>query len=421
MAIYMYQARTARGERITGSLTADTEYAVDAALRAKGLIATHIKPGKTAEHKPAASTAGPAPAAAPPRRRGRVRLNPRDLALFSMHLATVLKSGLPLSLGLRNSIEEGLNARIEAAAEHLLHGVETGKMMSEAMAELPDAFPEYYVNLIKAGETVGHVDEVLMELVTSIEWQMQIKSDIRQAATYPIMLLSLLFAVALGIAIFVMPRLVASLTKTGLTMPASAKLVVGFGEFVKAYWSQILLGMLTVGIAVRLALDTPRGRWVSDYLKLNSPLIGTLVRQVGLSRFAHHLRMMVKAGVNFVVALTVVEHVVGNRVLAAAVAQAREQVIAGSTLADALRATRQFTPLVIQMVATGEITGSLDETLKKVTEYYDREVPATVKRISVATEPIVYVVLGIVVLGVAMMLYSPLLSMLGQINTRPRF
>jgi len=420
VAIYMYQARTARGDRITGSLDAETEHAVDDALRAKGLIATHIKAGMTAEKKkPAEST--PAPAAAKRVPKGRIRMKPRDLALFSMHLATVLKSGLPLSLGLRNSIEEGLNARIQAAAEHLLHGVEEGKMMSEAMAELPNAFPEYYVNLIKAGETVGHVDEVLMDLVTSIEWQIQIKSDIRQASTYPIILLSLLFAVGLGIAVFVMPRMVAALSKTGMKMPQSAMLVVGFGQFVTGYWAQILAGMLAVGIAAKLALDTPRGRWFSDYVKLNSPLLGTLVRQVALSRFAHHLRMMVKAGVNFVVALNVVEHVVGNRILAAAVAAAREQVIAGSTLAEALRATRQFTPLVIQMVATGEITGSLDETLKKVTEYYDREVPATVKRISTATEPIVYVVLGVVLLAVALTLYSPLLSMLSQINTRPRF
>ena len=420
MPVYAYQARTARGERITGSLEAETEHAVDDTLRAKGLVATHITLKQVPAQKKAAASAA-TPAAPKPRRSGRVRLKPQDLALFSMHLATVLKSGLPLSLGLRNSIEEGLNARIQAAAEHVLRGVEEGKMMSEAMAELPHAFPEYYVNLIKAGETVGHVDEVLMELVTSIEWQIQIKSDIRQASTYPILLLSLLFALALGIAIFVMPRMVASLVKTGMKMPRSAMLVVGFGQFMTNHWLQLIMGGVAAVIAGRLALDTPRGRWFSDYAKLNSPLIGTLVRQVALSRFAHHLRMMVKAGVNFVVALNVVEHVVGNRVLAAAVADAREQVIAGSTLAEALRATRQFTPLVIQMVATGEITGSLDETLKKVSDYYDREVPATVKRISTATEPIVYVILGCVLLAVALTLYSPLLSMLSQINTRPRF
>ena len=131
--------------------------------------------------------------------------------------------------------------------------------------------------------------------------------------------------------------------------------------------------------------------------------------------------MMVKAGVNFVVALNVVEHVVGNQLLAQAVADAREKVIAGSSLGDALRSTGQFTPLVLQMVSTGEITGSLEETLKKVSEYYDREVPNTVKRISTAMEPIIYVVLGVVLVAVALMLYSPLMSMLGQVNTRPRF
>jgi type II secretory pathway component PulF len=215
--------------------------------------------------------------------------------------------------------------------------------------------------------------------------------------------------------------MVSSLTRTGLKMPQSAQMVVGFGQFMVDHWLQMLVLLFAAGTAFRLFLDTEKGKYSLDVFKLKVPLIGTLVRQVALSRFAHHLRMMVRAGVNFVTALTVVEHVVGNRVLAAAVATAREQVIAGSSLAEALRNTRQFTPLVIQMVSTGEVTGSLDETLKKVTEYYDREVPATVKRISTATEPIVYVILGVVVLAVALTLYSPLISMLSQINTRPRF
>jgi type II secretory pathway component PulF len=416
VAVYTYQARTARGERITGTIEAATERAVEEALRAKGLIATLIRPDKKANHKKA--DAEPAKKAANPTR---LKLKQRDLALFSMHLATVLKSGLPLSLGLRNSFEEGASPRVQAVAEYLLAGVESGKLLSEAMSDLPDAFPEYYVSLIKAGETVGHVDEVLMDLVSSIEWQMQIKSDVRQASTYPMILLSLLFLLTLGIAIFVMPRMVSALQRTGLKMPPSALLVVGFGQFMVEHWLQMAVTMFAAGVGARLFLDTETGKDWLDAVKLKIPLIGTLVRQVALSRFAHHLRMMVRAGVNFVTALNVVEHVVGNRVLSAAVATAREQVIAGSSLAEALKNTRQFTPLVIQMVATGEVTGSLDDTLKKVTEYYDREVPATVKRISTATEPIVYVVLGVVVLAVALTLYSPLISMLSQINTRPRF
>jgi type II secretory pathway component PulF len=410
--LFVYQARTDRGELVTGTLDAATEHAVDDALRARGLFATRIRTEKVKAAK--AAKAEPAkPIVAP-------RLKSRDLTLFTMHMATVLRSGLPLSTGLRSAAEAS-SKRVQVVAEILLSRIEAGQLLSEAMSNMPEAFPDYYVNLIKAGETVGHVDEVLFELVDSLEWQANLKAEIRQAATYPILLLIMLFAVALGISIFVMPRLVASLSRTGLTMPQSARMVVGFGEFVKANWLLVILGMTTVITAIRLAFDTERGRWWSDYLKLKTPLIGTLVRQTSLSRFAHHLRMMVKAGVNFVVALNVVEHVVGNRVLAKAVADAREQVIAGATLGDAIRQTGQFTPLVIQMVTTGEITGSLEETLKKVSEYYDREVPTTVKRISTAIEPIVYVILGAVVLMVAMTLYGPLMSMLSQINTRPRF
>ena len=415
MPVFAYQARTPRGERITGRLESPSELAVDDALRQRGLVATLIRLEAPAPRAAAKGTPARRPAVVRP------RLKQRDLALFSMHLGTVLKSGLPLSMGLQNSAEEGTNPRIQAVARTLLERVEQGQMLSEAMAALPEAFPDYYVSLIKAGETVGHVDEVLFELVASIEWQMSLKSDIRQASMYPVLLLSMLGVLTLGIAIFVMPRLVTALTRTGMTLPQSAILVVAFGEFVTRYWLPLLCGTASAVFGAKLALDTPRGRFWLDGMKLRAPLIGSLVRQVALSRFAHHLRMMVRAGVNFVVALNVVEDVVGNRVLAAAVADARERVIAGATLGEALKTTGHFTPLVIQMVSTGEITGSLDETLKKVTEYYDREVPATVKRISTAIEPIVYVVLGIVVLGVAMMLYSPLLSMLGQIQTRPRF
>jgi type IV pilus assembly protein PilC len=218
-----------------------------------------------------------------------------------------------------------------------------------------------------------------------------------------------------------MPRFVAALGRSGMELPQSAQIVLGFGVFVSTYWLPILMGTVSVVLAAVLAADSPIGRYRVDWIKLRLPLFGTLIRQVALSRFSHHLRMMARAGVNFVEALTVVEHVVGNRVLAASVATARERVITGSSLADALKATGQFTPLVIQMVATGEFTGSLEETLKKVTEYYDREVPAAVKRITTAIEPMVYVVLGIVVLVVALTLYSPLLSMMNQIQTRPRF
>jgi type IV pilus assembly protein PilC len=405
VAQFAYQARTARGERVTGNLDAATETAVEETLRDRGLFPTIIRPARIAAPRVAASP----------------RLNRRELALFTMHLATVMKSGLSLSLGLGHSIEEGSNKRIEIVGRAILQRVESGQMLSEAMADMPLAFPSYYVNLVKAGETVGQVDQVLFDLLASIEWQINLLGEIRQATIYPAILLSMMGIVTIGIATFVMPRFVGALSKTGMTLPTSARLVVAFGEFVTGHWLEVLMGLAWLVIGTRVLAKTPRGSYMVDSLALRLPLVGNLIRQVGLSRFAHHLRMMVRAGVNFVVALNVVEHVVGNQVLEEAVAAARERVVAGASLADALRETRQFTPLVLQMVATGEVTGTLDDTLKKVTDYYDREVPAAVKRITTAIEPIMYVILGVLVLGVAFILYSPMLSMLSQIQTRPRF
>jgi len=248
---FQYQARTAQGKLITGSLDASSELAVDDTLRARGLFATRIR----AQNDPASKIAA--------LRSAHPRLTPRDLTLFTMHLASVLRSGLPLSTGLRNAAEEGTNQRLRVAALALLERIEGGKLISEAMADFPDAFPEYYVNLIKAGETVGHVDDVLFDLVGSLEWQQNLKADVRQAATYPILLICMLFAVALGIAIFVMPRLVTALSRSGMELPQSAIVVVAFGEFIRTYWVQVIFGIAALFAAVRLAVDTPRGRYVT--------------------------------------------------------------------------------------------------------------------------------------------------------------
>jgi type IV pilus assembly protein PilC len=249
---------------------------------------------------------------------------------------------------------------------------------------------------------------------------MNLRSEIRQASIYPSILLVLACGVVIGIATIVLPRFVNALSRAGIPPTESAARVIAAGQFVQTYWLQIVLGLVILAAATALAAENARGHYWLDYVKLRLPLFGTLMRQAALSRFAHHLSMMVRAGVNFVVALNVVEHVVGNRVIAASIASARERVIGGSSLADALRVSGQFTPFVLQMVATGEATGSIEDTLKKVSEYYDREVPATVKRITTAMEPLVYVILGVVVIAVALALYSPLASLMRQIPTRPR-
>lgn len=407
MPTYAYRARNDLGHSVAGVLEAPTEEVADETLRARGLYVTAVTERVLSTEKKASPT---------------LALTRRDLIVLTLHIATVQNSGIPIVEGLANFAREAPNRRLKAITLSLLEGISGGAALSDVMARYPNAFPGIYVHLVRAGETIGRVDAVLFDLVASLEWQHGLRAEIRQASIYPAMLLMTLTALAVGISAIVMPRFAAALTKAGVTLPTSTLLVVGFGEFVANYWLQLLLGMIATAVALRLLADVPRARYAIDWLKLQTPWVGELIRQVGLSRFAHHLRLMERGGVNFIVGLNVVEHVVGNQVLARAVAQARERVIAGSSLSEALRQTKQFPSLVLQMVATGETTGSLEETLKKVMEYYDREVPAAVKRITTVIEPGVYIILGAVVLGTALALYSPLLSMMQNLQgIRPRF
>lgn len=406
MPTYAYRARNDFGRPVAGVLEAPTERVADETLRARGLYVTAV----TERMPPAAEKASPT-----------LALKRRDLILLSLHIATVLTSGIPIVEGLLGFADEAPNRRLKAIALALLEGIRGGASLSEVMARYPRAFPELYVSLMRAGETVGRVDRVLFDLVASLEWQVKLVSEVRQASIYPIMLLSGVAAMIMLIVTVVMPRFMKALLKVNAPIPLPTRIVIGFGDFVNDNWMAILGALVTLVVGVRLYADTPHGRYTIDALKLKLPVVGDLVRKVGLGRFAHHLSVLYAAGVDFVVSLTVVEKVVGNAVLAEAVAAARQKVIAGSSLTDALRTTGQFPPLVLQMVATGEATGSLGDTLNKVAEYYDREVPATVKRIGTIVEPVIYVILGVVVLGTALALYSPLLAMLQNLQVRPRF
>lgn len=406
MPLYVYQARNEQGQRISGTLEAPTEESLEQVLRDRGLYVTTL----TATDRAPRTVATPS-----------LTITRGDLILFTVHLGTILSSGIPITSGLKGFADEAPNRRLKGVAESVLDSLDGGASLSEAMARLPRVFPEVYVGLIRAGESIGRVDTVLFELVSLLEWQSELISQLRQASIYPIMLLTGLTGMVILIVTIVMPRFIAALTRAGAPISLSTRIILVSGEIMSQYWLLLLFGLFAGVMVIRWAGTTPRGRYAMDWVKLRIPVFGELVRKVSLSRFAHHLGLLHRAGVDFIVALTAVERVVGNAVLARALAEVRREVLGGSSLAGALRATREFPPLVLQMVATGETSGTLGETLNKVTEYYDREVPAAVKRVTTIIEPLVYVILGSVVLGTALALYSPLLSMLKAIQVKPRF
>lgn len=405
MPHYAYRAKDDYGKTVTGLVEAPTEDEVDLSLREKGLYVISVEARAQAQpgaKRPAAKPVG--------------RVSRRDLILFTSHLQTLFSAGIPLTPGLREFAEEAPSKAIGAVAASILERVEGGTMLSDAMAQFPNVFPELYVALVRAGEASGHLDAVFADIVTHLEWQQGILSQVRQASIYPAVLLSALTGLVILLFTFVLPRFAKILERTGAPLPLPTKIVLVVGGFMQANWTYLLFGTVALVVAVRLLVRTPGGRLAMDRLKLQLPVFGAIIRKIALSRFAHNLETLHRAGVEFVYALTVLERVVGNAALARAVAQVKERVIGGMAFTDALRATGEFPPLVLRIVASGEMSGNLADSLGKVSQYYDKEVPDSVRRLFGLIEPVMITVLAVVVLGSILAVFLPIYGILGKIG-----
>jgi len=348
------------------------------------------------------------------------RIPRRDLIVFTIHLGTILGAGIPLAAGLREFAQEAPNPKMRTVAEKILEAVENGALLSEAMGRMPRTFPEVYVAMVTAGEATGRLDQVLMDLVASLEWQDGLVRQVRQASLYPLLLLSALMGLMTLLFTFVLPRFTGMLLKFGAELPLPTKIVMGVGNFMQANYQTVFLGIVALILGYRFLVSFPGGRLLVDTIKLRLPVFGPVVQKAALGRFAHYMETLHRAGVDFVMALTVLERVVGNSVMARAVAQVRERVMAGMSFTDALRSTGQFPPLVLRMVGSGELTGTLDDSLSKVTQYYNREVPDTVRRLFAFLEPAMIACLSMIVLGAILSVYLPIYTLLSKLSARPR-
>lgn len=405
MPHYAYRAKDDGGNTLTGVMEAPTEDQVDLSLREKGFYVISVEPraqGGRAARRPTARSVG--------------RVSRRDLMLLTTHLGTLFSAGIPLAPGLREFAEEAPEKSVGLVAIALVESVEGGTMLSDAMAQFPRVFPELYVALVKAGEASGHMDQVFADLVASLEWQEGIVSQLRQASMYPLILMSALGGLVTILFTFVLPRFATILQKTGAPMPLPTKIVLAVGGFMEANWASVFLGVVTLVVLVRLWVRTQAGRLAMDRLKLQLPIFGAIIRKIALSRFAHNLETLHRTGVEFVYALTVLERVVGNAWLGRAVSQVRERVIGGMAFTDALRTTGEFPPLVLRMVGSGEMSGNLAGSLAKVSQYYDKEVPDSVRRLFSLIEPAMITVMAVVVLGSILSVFLPIYTIMGKIG-----
>ena len=405
MPTYKYKATDDARKIVKGLLTAEGEEELESALDNKDLYLISAKE----TNKRGAPAGGSAPAGRG--RTVRAHVKRSELISFTVHLATIIGAGVPLLQGLDDMIEETEKPRFKSVIRGIKSQIEEGSSISEAFGQHPEVFSELYIAILKSGETTGRLDDVLREIVKFLEWQDELVGTIKGATTYPIIVMCALGGLICIMFTFVLPRFLSIFDGFNIPLPLPTRIVIAISSFFQNFWWLLLAGIIAAFVGLRAANRTPRGRMVLDRIKLKIPVFGELSRKIALSRFSHYLASLFGAGVNIMNALEVVERVVGNAVLADVVRKARFQVGAGQSVAGALRESKEFSPMVVRMVTIGETTGSLEETLQKVAEYYDREVPQTVKRLFTVLEGLVIILLGVVVLFVVLSIILPMLSL----------
>jgi type IV pilus assembly protein PilC len=400
MARYDYNAVDDYGRKARGTMSSPDEKSLREQLAGMGM---HL-----VSNRQVAESSG--------RALFRKRIERADLIDFTYHLKTLLGAGVPLVSGLSDVAEQSTNPELREVLRDIRRNVQSGTTLSGAFALHPDVFPEVFVSIMRAGEVTGNMDGALSDLNRFLTWQEELGKTIRQATYYPMTVVGMVSGLIILLFTFVFPRFLSIFKGAAIELPLPTRIVIGISEFFRDYGLHALAVIVLCGVALRLYGRTEAGRLRVDGWKLKIPLIGQVIRGIEMSRFSHFTASLFRAGVEMTQTLSVVEKVMENRVLAAVVRQAREELIAGGGLSVALRKSGEFPPMVLRMVSAGESSGNLDDTLDNVSAYYDREVPAIVKKTFAVLEPAMTILLALVVLGAALSFFLALYKMVGSMG-----
>lgn len=398
MPAFSFTARGRDGRSLQGTRSALSEAALALELQAEGILLIR------AQSLGASRRGG-----------GRLRIRRKELAAFLLHLASYVEAGVPILAALQDyRVPEA--PLVDASIQDIRRRIEGGASLSEAMEGYPALFKPLYVNMVRAGESSGRLDDSIREVIRLVEWEEGFAAQVKQASTYPAIVLAILGLVVLVVSLFALPAILKLLKDFHVPLPLITRLFMGFGEFMVAYGWVLVLGPGAGWLGFKAMLRDPAFRLRWDTWKLRLPVLGTLVMKMGLSRFSNFFAAQYRSGIPILRILQECEGVTGNARLALSVRQIREGVERGEGLAPMAAATGTFPRLVVRMLAIGEEAGNLEQTLGKVSAYFDAEVSASVKRMFQVLEPLLVVVMATVLVFVAAAILLPIYTLIGGIN-----
>ena len=394
MAVFVYQGRTASGVQ-NGEIEAPDRSSAVGELRRRAILVTKIAE-KTAP-KMSFKFGG--------------KVKDKEMAIFTRQFSTMIDAGLPLVQCLNILAEQSESKTLRSVTGQVARHVEAGSTLADALRRHPRTFDDLFTNLVEVGEAGGILDVVLQRLAAYIEKAAALKRKVKAAMVYPCAIIGVALLVVIFMLTFVIPTFAQMFKDLGADLPLPTKVVMMLSDFVRSYILLLIAGMIGAVMALRSYYRTEGGRATIDALMLKLPVFGTLVRKVAVARFTRTLGTLVQSGVPILDGLRITARTAGNKVVERAVLQCRAAVTEGKTLADPLRTSGVFPPMVTQMISVGEQTGALDAMLSKIADFYDDEVDTAVSTLTSLLEPIMIVFLGVVVGGLVVAMYLPIFKL----------
>jgi type IV pilus assembly protein PilC len=397
MAIYVWKGKNRYGDVVGGERVASSLEDLTRTLQKEQITVLNIKPKRVGLRIPFLQ-------------REKVKL--KEMSVFSRQLSVLIDAELPLMLSLNILAEQTKNKYFKRVINTVKDDVEAGSTLNQAMRKFPKAFDDLYCNLIASGEQSGSLDIMLRRLSEFIEKTVRLRSKVRQAMIYPVAIVSFAVLVAIFLLWKVIPVFASIFQDLGAELPALTAFIIGLSHFVQRYIIFIFLGLIALVVLFRYYRRSASGRVVVDHFLLRIPLIGKLLEKVAISRITRTLSTLLSGGVAMLDSLRITSSTSGNIILENSVMEARRMVGEGKTLTDAFKETRRFPFMMTQMVNVGETTGTLDEMLSKLADFYDEEVDTSVTALLSILEPVLLILVGGLVGSLIVSMYLPIFSLM---------
>lgn len=375
--------------KLSGSLESRDQHEAISILHKRGLIVISIKEARLKKTKSSP-----------------VKLD--DLVVFSRQLATMVESGITLVQALSILSEQSENKTLASVTLQIKEDIESGSSLNEALQKHPKIFSTLYVNMVKAGETSGLLDEILDRVATYLEKSSALQRKVKSSLVYPAVVVSMAVLITGVLLIKVVPTFKGIFASLGGTLPLPTQILIAISDTLVRYFLFVVVAFGILAFLFKMYIKTPKGRYQFDYRLLKLPVFGPLLRKVVVAKFSRTLATLVKSGVPILNALDIVGKTSGNTVVEEAVSNAAKSIKEGEPIAEPLAASKVFPPMVVRMISVGEQTGQLEKMLNKIGDFYDEQVDAAVSGLTSMIEPLVIGFLGIVIGGIVVALFMPI-------------